>query len=156
MSRINFRHFLQAALISIAIYPIVMIGVWLFVALGVVATDQHLPTDTMPLIYGLIFAALTLALIEAVTGTVPFVADTTLGTLMARVDRELVVPDELGPLKPVLEGAGHFDPEQRTDARTLATGLLIEVRQLAAIMPTMAVLAAPAACPARSVSLGSC
>jgi len=64
MARIRFRHFLQAALISVAIYPIVMIGVWLFVALGVVASDQQLPTDTMPLIYGLIFAALTLALID--------------------------------------------------------------------------------------------
>ena len=64
MLKTRLRHFLHAALVSIAIYPIVMIAVWLFVALGVMATDQHLATDMMPLIYGLIFAALTLALID--------------------------------------------------------------------------------------------
>ena len=47
-----------------------------------------------------------LVMVEAVTGEVPFVADTTLGTLMARVDRPLVVPDELGPLP---EGANAFE-----------------------------------------------
>ena len=58
------RHFIQAALISIAIYPIVLIAVWIFVVLGAFATEQQIPTDTMPLIYGLIFAALTLALVD--------------------------------------------------------------------------------------------
>ena len=44
---------------------------------------------------GVIYASVALALviIESVTGEVPFVADTTLGTLMARVDRPLAVPD---------------------------------------------------------------
>ena len=37
--------------------------------------------------------SLALVLIEAVTGEVPFAADTTIGTLMARVDRPLPVPD---------------------------------------------------------------
>ncbi len=74
--------------------------------------------------------SLALVLIEAVTGTVPFVADTTLGTLMARVDKALVVPDELGPMQPILTGAGHPDPEQRIDARALALGLLRAAKAL--------------------------
>ena len=74
--------------------------------------------------------SLALVLIEAVTGTVPFVADTTLGTLMARVDKALVVPDELGPMQSILTDAGHPDPEQRIDARALALGLLRAAKSL--------------------------
>ena len=51
-------------LISIAIYPIVLVGVWALVALGALAADMHMPTDTMPLVYGLVFAVLTVALID--------------------------------------------------------------------------------------------
>ena len=50
--------------------------------------------------------SLALVLVEAVTGEVPFTADTTIGTLMARLDRSLDVPAELGPLAPALLGAG--------------------------------------------------
>ncbi|MBX3284496.1 MAG: PASTA domain-containing protein [Actinobacteria bacterium] len=74
--------------------------------------------------------ALALVMIEAVTGEVPFVADTTLGTLMARVDRQLEVPDALGPLQGVLARAGHPDPEVRLDARALAAGLLRAAKSL--------------------------
>lgn len=74
--------------------------------------------------------SLALVMVEAVTGEVPFVADTTLGTLMARVDRPLVVPEALGPLRSVLERAGHPDPAQRIDARTLATALLRAAKAL--------------------------
>lgn len=74
--------------------------------------------------------ALALVMIEAVTGVVPFVADTTLGTLMARVDRQLEVPDALGPLQGVLTRAGHPDPEVRLDARALAAGLLRAAKSL--------------------------
>ena len=74
--------------------------------------------------------ALALVMIESVTGEVPFVADTTLGTLMARVDRPLEVPEALGPLQDVLRRAGHPDPEQRLDARGLATGLLRAAKAL--------------------------
>jgi len=80
--------------------------------------------------------ALALVLVEAVTGTVPFTSDTTLGTLMARVDKHLVVPDELGPLQAVLTRAGHPDPDQRIDARALAAGLL----RAAKALPTPAAL----------------
>ena len=41
--------------------------------------------------------SLALVLVEAVTGQVPFTADTTIGTLMARVDRDLVVGERAGP-----------------------------------------------------------
>jgi serine/threonine-protein kinase len=64
--------------------------------------------------------ALALVLIEATTGTVPFAADTTLATLMGRVDRPLRVAADLGPLGPVLEAAGTVDPADRLDAMTLA------------------------------------
>jgi len=74
--------------------------------------------------------ALALVIIESVTGEVPFVADTTLGTLMARVDRAMEVPEALGPLQEVLTRAGHPDPEQRLDARALAMGLLRAAKAL--------------------------
>jgi serine/threonine-protein kinase len=79
--------------------------------------------------------SLALVLVEAVTGEVPFVADTTLGTLMARVDKPLVVPESLGPLRRVLERAGVADPEERIDARTLATGLLRAAKELSRPAP---------------------
>ncbi|MGN6692583.1 MAG: PASTA domain-containing protein [Aquihabitans sp.] len=79
--------------------------------------------------------SLALVLVEAVTGDVPFVADTTLGTLMARVDRPLVVPDALGPLQDIIAQAGAADPEQRIDARTLAKGLLRAANELSRPTP---------------------
>ncbi len=54
----------QSLIISLAIYPIVLVGVWVLVTIGVVATDLQIPVDTMPLVYGLVFAGLTLALID--------------------------------------------------------------------------------------------
>ena len=74
--------------------------------------------------------SLALVLIEAVTGQVPFTADTTLGTLMARVNKALAVPEALGPLRRVLERAGAADPADRIDARTMAGGLLAAARGL--------------------------
>ena len=67
--------------------------------------------------------SLALVLVEALTGTVPFVADTAFGTLMARVGRPLEVSEEAGPLKPVLEAAGATDPAGRLDAAALARAL---------------------------------
>lgn len=65
-----------------------------------------------------------LVLIEAVTGSVPFATDTTIGTLMARVERAVEVPDALGPLARLLRAAGRPDPAERPDARALATSLM--------------------------------
>jgi serine/threonine-protein kinase len=67
--------------------------------------------------------ALSLVLIEATTGVVPFAADTTLATLMARIDRPVRIATDLGPLGPVLEAAGTVDPAERLDALTLARAL---------------------------------
>ena len=88
--------------------------------------------------------SLALVLIEAATGTVPFAADTTLGTLMARVERDVELPDGLGPLGPVLEKAGRSDREQRLDA----AGLVDELDKIAAKLPPPAPLALAAPSPA--------
>ncbi|MBI2709286.1 MAG: protein kinase [Actinobacteria bacterium] len=68
--------------------------------------------------------SLALVLIEAVTGAVPFVADTTLGTLMARVGRDVDVPEALGALREVLARATRAEPAERIDAEALLAGLL--------------------------------
>ena len=67
--------------------------------------------------------ALSLVLIEATTGVVPFAADTTLATLMARIDRPVQVPADIGPLGAVLEAAGTVYPADRLDALALARAL---------------------------------
>jgi eukaryotic-like serine/threonine-protein kinase len=68
--------------------------------------------------------SLALVMVEAVTGEVPFTADTTIGTLMARLDHSLEVPDGLGPLAPIVAGAGRLDPADRLDAASLGKGLV--------------------------------
>ncbi len=67
--------------------------------------------------------SLSLVLIEVVTGQVPFAADTTIATLMARVGTAVRAPAALGPLGPVLEQAAALDPDARIDARELAARL---------------------------------
>ncbi len=68
--------------------------------------------------------SLALVLIEAVTGDVPFVADTPIGTLLARTQGRIVAPPELGALGPVVERAGRADPDDRyPDAATMAAAL---------------------------------
>ena len=80
--------------------------------------------------------SLALVLVEAVTGTVPFAADTSLTTLLARVDRHLEAPPELGALAPVLERAGRADPDDRyPDARSFAFALADAASELAAPDP---------------------
>ena len=75
--------------------------------------------------------SLGLVLIEAVTGQVPFASDTTIATLMARVDKPVEVGPELGPLRRILERAGRPDPDDRPDAGELAIGLLAAAEDLA-------------------------
>jgi serine/threonine-protein kinase len=79
--------------------------------------------------------SLALVLVEAVTGKVPFAADTTLGTLMARVDKDLPVTDELGPLAAAIRAAGAAAPDVRSDAASLASALAGAARQLPAPAP---------------------
>jgi beta-lactam-binding protein with PASTA domain/tRNA A-37 threonylcarbamoyl transferase component Bud32 len=68
--------------------------------------------------------SLGLVLVEAVTGRVPFSADTTIGMLTARTQRALVAPQELGSLAPVVDRAGRLDPDDRyPDAGTMRQAL---------------------------------
>src|SRR3954452_10439045 len=79
--------------------------------------------------------ALALVLIEAVTGQVPFAADTTIGTLMARIDNPLVAPREMGPLGSALEQAGRSKPSDRPDAAGFVQALDRAARALPAPTP---------------------
>ena len=74
--------------------------------------------------------ALALVLVEAVTGSVPFAADTTLATIMGRLDRPIPVPSELGVLGSVIEAAGAVDPAGRVDAAGMVRGLESVAAQL--------------------------
>ena len=75
--------------------------------------------------------SLALVLYEAVTGVVPFTADTTVATLMARVDADLPGHDALGPLAAVLAEAAAPEAEDRLDATAFAARL----RELADELP---------------------
>lgn len=75
--------------------------------------------------------ALALVLYEGLTGTVPFVTDTTVGTLMARVGATLPAHPDLGPLLPVLTAAAHPEVGRRLDA----AGFSRELRALGPALP---------------------
>ncbi len=76
--------------------------------------------------------ALCLVLVECVTGAVPFARDTMLGALMARATQPVPVPEELGPLAPVLRAAGVPGPEDRLTAAELAERIAGAARHLRA------------------------
>jgi eukaryotic-like serine/threonine-protein kinase len=80
--------------------------------------------------------SLALVLYEAVSGTVPFVTDTTMGTLMARVDKPLPPNPALGPLDDVLARAAAPQASSRLDA----AGLAARLGALASALPTPAPL----------------
>ncbi len=79
--------------------------------------------------------SLALVLVEAVTGTVPFSADTTIATLMARLEHPLVVPEVMGPLTGILTQAGGLDVGRRPDAGTFGAALIAAAEQLARPSP---------------------
>ena len=79
--------------------------------------------------------SLSVTLIEAVTGKVPFAADTTIATLMARVDNPLKAPPELGALGPVVEQGGRSEKDERPDAAAFARALDAAARELPAPEP---------------------
>jgi eukaryotic-like serine/threonine-protein kinase len=75
--------------------------------------------------------SLAVVLVEGVTGTVPAVADTAMGTLAARTHTPLVAPIELSRLGPVVERAGRPDPGERyPDAATMRAALADAARVL--------------------------
>jgi serine/threonine protein kinase/beta-lactam-binding protein with PASTA domain len=80
--------------------------------------------------------SLALVLYEAVTGTVPFVTDTTMGTLAARIGQPLPHDPALGPLDDVLARAAAPEVGARLDA----AGLAARLGALAAALPTPAPL----------------
>ena len=86
--------------------------------------------------------SLAVVLVEAVTGRVPFAAETTLATLVGRLETPLEAPPELGPLGPVVARAGRPDPTERLDAIAFAAALQAVASELPA--PEPLVLAGPA------------
>ena len=76
--------------------------------------------------------SLALVLYEAVTGTVPFVTDTTMGTLAARIGQPLPRHEALGPLDEVLARAAAPQVAARLDA----AGLAARLGALASALPT--------------------
>lgn len=87
--------------------------------------------------------SLTLSLIEAVTGQVPFAADTTVATLMNRLDKLMPVSADLGALAPVLERAGRPDPAERYDAGELGRALVQAAERLPRPQPLPLVATIP-------------
>src|SRR5580704_7165829 len=80
--------------------------------------------------------SLALVLYESVTGVVPFVTDTTMGTLAARIGQPLPHNDLLGPLDDVLARAAAPDVAARLDA----AGLAARLGALASALPTPSAL----------------
>jgi serine/threonine protein kinase len=75
--------------------------------------------------------SLAIVLYEAVTGTVPFVSDTTMGTLRARIGARLPPNKALGPLDEVLARAA----EPKLSARLDAAGFAARLSALASALP---------------------
>jgi eukaryotic-like serine/threonine-protein kinase len=81
--------------------------------------------------------SLALVLYEALSGTVPFVTDTTIGTLAARVGQPLPPHESLGPLDDVLARAAAPQASARLDA----AGFAARLGALASALPTPEALA---------------
>lgn len=68
--------------------------------------------------------ALGLVLIEAITGTVPLVAETMSGIIMSRASQAVPVPESVGLMHPILEKMGQPDPADRPSAGEVKAELL--------------------------------
>lgn len=68
--------------------------------------------------------ALGLVLIEAITGTVPLVAETMSGIIMSRASQAVPVPESVGLMRPILEKMGRPDPADRPSAGEVKAELL--------------------------------
>ena len=78
-----------------------------------------LPVDAKTDIY-----ALSLCLLEAVTGSVPFAGDSTVSTLAARVGKLMPVSADMGSLAAVLERAGRPEADDRFSAAEFGRALV--------------------------------
>ena len=74
--------------------------------------------------------SLALSLLEAVTGAVPFSADSTVSTLAARVGKLMPVSADLGSLAAVLERAGRPEADDRFSAVEFGLGLVAAAEAL--------------------------
>ncbi len=74
--------------------------------------------------------ALSLCLIEAMTGAVPFAGDSTVSTLSARVGKLMPVTADMGSLAAVLERGGRPEGEDRWTAGEYGTALVRAAGQL--------------------------
>lgn len=88
------------------------------------------PIDSTTDIY-----ALSLCLIEAVTGSVPFAADSTTATLAARVGKLMPVSADLGSLAAVLERAGRPEAADRYSATEFGRALVDAAAKLPRPVP---------------------
>ncbi len=80
--------------------------------------------------------ALAIVLVESVTGTVPAMSDTAIGTLAARQHTPVLAPPALGRLGPVIERAGRPDPAERyPDAATMGAALADAARAFPRAQP---------------------
>ena len=80
--------------------------------------------------------SLAVVLVESVTGTVPVMGETAVGTLAARTHTRLRAPAELGRLGSVIERAGYPDPTDRyPDAATMGAALADVARALPRAQP---------------------
>ena len=95
--------------------------------------------------------SLALTLVESVTGEVPFAGETTVATLMNRLDRLMPVSAELGPLAAVIERAGRPDPAERSTAAELGQGLIAAAEKLPRPAP-LALVATSAAVSSRDAT----
>ncbi len=89
--------------------------------------------------------AFALVMVESVTGTIPFTADTTISMLSVRTQKPLVVDPRLGPLTAVLERCGRVDRDDRyPDAATLVAALDDAIEELPPAEPLQLVGSADA------------
>ncbi len=99
--------------------------------------------------------ALALILVESVTGQVPFLVDSVVGTLSARVDKLFPVSADLSGLAAVLEKAGRSDPEDRSSAAEMGRGLVQAAPTLSRPTPLPVVMTAVAGAQDRRDPSGS-
>lgn len=71
-----------------------------------------------------------LVIIEAITGELPFLSDTTFATVMARTKESIVVPDSLGPLRNLVSEMGSLGVKDRPSAASVVERLAVIAREL--------------------------
>lgn len=74
--------------------------------------------------------SLCLTLLESLSGSVPFAADSTIATLSGRIGRLMHVSADLGPLAAVFERAGRPQPDDRYSAAGLGRALMQAAEKL--------------------------